>query len=179
MGNLLAIFDSVLKASLTQHYTRQFFKRAWPLYKYRHFLWFARRLNVKIKVNGIRVNKTTGCLGNSVPCPTHSSLAFTFLQSLESYNTLLTEGHNNRQAVQHFQIVFEQDGLGIRGDTQGWWLRESALYRPTSARLKERLAEARGLKRLPHSHYHNHQSANRPGPPLKYSAFWQKADWNN
>lgn len=75
---------------------------------------------MKIKVNGIRVNKTTGCLGNSVPCPTHSSLAFTFLQSLESYNTLLTEGHNNRQAVQHFQIVFEQDGLGIRGDTLGW-----------------------------------------------------------
>lgn len=62
-----------------------------------HFLQFARRLNVKIKVNGIRVNKTTGCLGNSVPCPTHSSLAFTFLPSLESNNTLLTEGHNRQR----------------------------------------------------------------------------------
>lgn len=52
---------------------------------------------MKIKVNGIRVNKTTGCLGNSVPYPTHSSLAYTFVQSLESNNTLLTEGHNRQQ----------------------------------------------------------------------------------
>lgn len=52
---------------------------------------------MKIKVNGIRINKTTGCLGNSVPYPTHSSLAYTFVQSLESNNTLLTDGHNRQQ----------------------------------------------------------------------------------
>lgn len=72
---------------------------------------------MKIKVNGIRVNKTTGCLGNSVPCPTHSSLAFTFLQSLESNNTLLTEGPQ-QAAVQHFQIVFEQESHTVRRCTR-------------------------------------------------------------
>lgn len=75
-----------------------------------HTVWFARRQNVKIKVNGIRVNTTTGCLGNSVPCPTHSSLAFTFLQSLESNNTLLTESHNKQQCS-IFKLYLNKRGL--------------------------------------------------------------------
>lgn len=72
---------------------------------------------MKIKVNGIRVNKTTGCLGNSVACPTHSSLAFTFVQSLESNNTLLTEGHN-RQQCSIFKLYLKKRGLHLE-DTQG------------------------------------------------------------
>lgn len=84
---------------------------------HRPSLQFAGRVNVKIKVNGIRVNKTTGCLGNSVPCPTHSSLAFTFVQSLESNNTLLTEGHN-RQQCSIFKLYLNKRGLLLE-DTQG------------------------------------------------------------
>lgn len=72
---------------------------------------------MKIKVNGIRVNKTTGCLGNSVPCPTHSSLAFTFLPSLESNNTLLTEGHN-RQQCSIFKSYLNKRG-SLLEDTRG------------------------------------------------------------
>ena len=68
---------------------------------------------MKIKVNGIRVNKTTGCLGNSVPCPTHSSLAFTFVQSPESNNTLLTEGHN-RQQCSIFKLYLNKRGFAVR-----------------------------------------------------------------
>lgn len=65
---------------------------------------------MKIKVNGIRINKTTGCLGNSVPYPTHSSLAYTFVQSLESNNTLLTEGHY-RQQCSIFKLYLNRIGL--------------------------------------------------------------------
>lgn len=72
---------------------------------------------MKIKVNGIRVNKTTGCLGNSVPCPTHSSLAFTFVQSLESNNTLLTEGHN-RQQCSIFKLYLNNRGFAVRKYTR-------------------------------------------------------------
>lgn len=53
-----------------------FFCSAYCKSTHKPWLSFAGRLNVKIKVNGIRVNKTTGCLGNSAPCPTHSSLYF-------------------------------------------------------------------------------------------------------
>lgn len=68
---------------------------------------------MKIKVNGIRVNKTTGCLGNSVPCPIHSSLAFTFVQSLESNNALLTNGHN-RQQCSIFKFYLNTKRFAVR-----------------------------------------------------------------
>lgn len=89
---------------------------------------------MKIKANGIRVNKTSGCLGNSVPYPTHSSLAFTFVQSLESNNILLTEGHN-RQECSIFQLYVKRKGLLLE-DTQG------KIEKPTSKdKNRDRLGE--------------------------------------
>lgn len=151
-----------------------FFCSAYCTSTHRPSLYFAGRLNVKIKVNGIRVNKTTGCLGNSVPCPTHSSLAFTFLQSLESNNTLLTEGHN-RQQCSIFKLYLNKRGFLLE-DTQGKWKRGKRIERDE----EKETGRGRGFKNPPHSQYHNHQSAIHPRPPpLNHTRICQIADSNS
>ncbi len=125
---------------------------------HRPSLQFARRLNVKIKVNGIRVNKTTGCLGNGVPCPTHSSLAFTFVQSLKNNNILLTEDQN-RQQCSIFVLYLNKRGLPLE-HTQDMWKTE----KHTEKQKRTEIGRGRGFRNTLHLHYHNHQSAIHPKP---------------
>lgn len=115
---------------------------------------------MKIKVNGIRVNKTTGCLGNSVPCPTHSSLAFTLVQSLESNNTLLTEGHN-RQQCSIFKLCLSKRDLLLE-DTYSKWKKE----KHKEGQDRRQNSRESGFKNAPHLQHHNHYSDIHPRPAL-------------
>lgn len=129
---------------------------------------------MKIKVNGIRVNKTTGCLGNSVPYPTRSSLAFTFVQSLESNNTLLTEGHN-RQQCSIFKLYLNRRGLPLE-DTQSKKKKE----RQTERQEWRETGRVRGFKNTPRLYGHNHQSAIHSRPAsLYHTRICQMADSNS
>lgn len=132
---------------------------------------FAGRLNVKIKVNGIRVNKTIGCLGNSVPCPTRSSQAFTFVQSRESNNIVLTEGHNGQQC-RIFKLYL------IR---RGWCytIHKASEGEKRLQMTSKETGRGRGFKKTPHLHYHNHQSATHPRPaPLNHGGICHIAGSN-
>lgn len=86
---------------------------------------FAGRLNVKIKVNGIRVNKTTRCRGNSGPAPLARDQPLLSVQSAAGNNTLLTEGHTRQRCGFHWCYLKRRAWSRTKGRGGGDWQRET------------------------------------------------------